>query len=59
MRVFVDYAGYVRNFIVRKNKQLCVQEFSADREFRKLTGQGGKLAVLYVVISDVKFLNKL
>ena len=30
----------------RKNKQFCVQEFSADREFHELTRQGGKLGVL-------------
>ena len=28
-----------------KNKQFCVQEFSADSEFHELTQQGGKLGV--------------
>ena len=29
-----------------KNKQYCVQEFSADREFHELTRQEGKQGVL-------------
>ena len=39
-------------FRKRKNKQFCVQEFSADREFHELTRQEGKLGVLWIVISD-------
>ena len=29
---------------IRKNKQFCVQEFSADIEFYEMTRRGGKLA---------------
>ena len=43
-----------------KNKQCCVQQFSADIEFQKITRQAGKLArVLEIVISDAKFFNRL